>query len=79
MDELEIPSCDTDDSDTEDFEESVEDNQHIMDHESEDEKQKEISYGDPGDSGTEELSVLPSTSTAMERPRKSSRRSHFLV
>ena len=36
MDELEIPSCDTNDSDTE---ESIEDNQHITDHESEDEKQ----------------------------------------
>ena len=81
MDELEIHSCDTDDSDTEDSEECIEDNQHIItDHESEEmyhEKQQEISCGDPVDSGTEELSVLPSTSTAIERPRKSSRRSHF--
>ena len=77
MDELGIPSCDTDNSDTEESEESIEDNQHIMDHESEDEKQKEISCGDPSDSGTEKLRVLPSTSTAMEHPRKLSRRSHF--
>ena len=77
MDELEIPSCDTDDSNSEESEESIEDNQHITDHELEDEKQDEINCGDPGDSGTEELSVLPSTSTAMERPRKLSRRSHF--
>lgn len=65
------PSCDADDSDKDDFEESVEDNKKITDHESEDNKQNGISYGTTSELSTGELSVLRSTSTAMERPRKS--------
>ena len=67
MDELETPSRDTDDSDNEDHEECF--GPEEMYHEN----QQEISGEEPGDSGREQLSVLPSTSTSMERPMKSLR------
>ena len=67
MDELETPSSDTDDSDNEDHEESIEPEERYH------ENQQEISCEEPGDSGTEQLSVLPSNSASMERPRKSLR------
>ena len=71
MDELETPSRDTDESDNEDHEESVEPEE--MRHAN----QQEISCEEPvNNSGTAKSSVLPSTSTSvepLERPRKSLR------
>lgn len=71
MDELETPSRDTDESDNEDHEESIEPEE--MYHAN----QQEISCEEPvNNSGTAKSSVLPSTSTSvepLERPRKSLR------
>ena len=71
MDELETPSRDTDESDNEDYEESIEPEK--MYHAN----QQEISREEPvNNSGMAKSSVLPSTSTSVEslvRPRKSLR------